>query len=491
MDVILGLISCAFLVIAECSMRITTKIAEQEYVIFADNVVSEAVRVGRMDVGQCRAVPRLMLGPNTNFMYIQIADSTGPMELTGRIHRNSNGIAVSPNISFGINQSMFVPQIIPATITFNCSDSSQSENPWAFVGIEIVDAGKRMEFEVLKICEVSFYSTFDWSMIVIVIISILTVILATLSPVPVSLETRRDRNVGSEEPRTDLTIGVIIFFVLLASSILIFAFFYPNTFLVIFTICICITGTFLIGIYFFQLIQMSTKRCPQLRTGILRKILYKELTIAEVAGYTVAFFLFVWWLYTKHWVLNNVIAVLFVQCIVRIIRVKSLFVGTLLLSALFVYDIFWVFFSSFVFGSNVMVTIATKVELPIKILVPYFNPRPISQCTLIGLGDLIIPGLVIAYSYKVTQKLKTYSYYTFNIFAYSLALLLCELIVYFSHKPQPALLYISPLILVSFFSIAIVRRELRMVWRGAFSVRHGVQPGVFNRETISLVPVNH
>eukprot|EP00826_Nyctotherus_ovalis_P055749 TRINITY_DN7433_c0_g1_i30.p1 TRINITY_DN7433_c0_g1~~TRINITY_DN7433_c0_g1_i30.p1 ORF type:complete len:496 (+),score=96.26 TRINITY_DN7433_c0_g1_i30:130-1617(+) len=484
--------------LARCSMRITTNITGHEYTIFADNEVSEGVRVGRADPGQCHAVPRLMLGPSSNSMHIQIAGSAGPMDLSGRIHRNSNGIVVSPDITFDRSQinSMFVPQIIQATITFNCSLDVGSDNPWAFIGIEVVDAGRRVEFEVLKICEANFYS-FDWSMPVLLALAVLTVLIATLSLVRVSLEIRRDRNAVSEEPRTDLTIGVIVFFVLLASSILIFAFFYPNVFLVIYTICLCIAGTFLIGIYFFQLIQMSTKRCPQLRTGILKKIVYKELTIAEVIGYTLAFFLFIWWLYTKHWILNNIIAFLFVQCLVRIIRVKSLRVATLLLTALFAYDVFWVFLSSWVFGSNVMVTVATKADLPIKILVPYFSPRPTTQCALIGLGDLIVPGLVIAFSYKASQKLKSSHYYVANLLAYTLALVICEVMIHVYHKPQPALLYISPLLLFAFYSVAIWRKEFRKIWKGIPSIRYigNAQPGTFgresNREAASLFPTHH
>lgn len=43
-----------------------------------------------------------------------------------------------------------------------------------------------------------------------------------------------------------------------------------------------------------------------------------------------------------------------------IVRVRSLSVAAMILCALFVYDIFWVFFSEGIFGGNVMVTVATK-----------------------------------------------------------------------------------------------------------------------------------
>jgi len=460
------LLNC--IVCAENTMKITTDVLGYEYTIFENNIVSEGVRVGRMDFGQCHAVQRLILGPNVKTMNIQIYDTSGPKEVKTRIHRNSNGIVVQPNITLDKSQvnSMFAQQTITGQITFSCLNTTKKEQPWAFVGIEVSDLTQKAEFEILKLCDTDMYTEFDWSVIILLILVILVLIVATIAPVPVSLETDRERKSRREENRADVTSSMVIFFVIGASTILVLAFFYPNAFNVVFTICLCITGTFMIGVYLFQIIQMTTKKCPQFRTAILRKIFYKEMTIAEVSGYVLAFLLMVSWLYTKNWVLNNIIAIFFVQCIIRTTRVRSLFVSTLLLSILFVYDIFWVFFSAPIFGANVMVTVATKLDLPIKILMPHFKPMPSSQCMIIGLGDLVVPGLVIAFAYKVSIKLKAYIYYISTLIAYIIALVICEIMVYIFEQAQPALLYISPLVLFAFYIIGILRNELRILWKG-------------------------
>lgn len=82
------------------------------------------------------------------------------------------------------------------------------------------------------------------------------------------------------------------------------------------------------------------------------------------------------WLLSGHWILNNVIGVALVVSIVSVIKLPSLKVSNrlcicaapdraarqvaaLCLLALFVYDIFWVFCSSYFFGDNVMVKVAT------------------------------------------------------------------------------------------------------------------------------------
>ena len=56
-------------------------------------------------------------------------------------------------------------------------------------------------------------------------------------------------------------------------------------------------------------------------------------------------------------------------CFISFVRLPSLKVSTLLLTGLLIYDVFWVFFSSYIFNSNVMVKVATKsAENPVGIL---------------------------------------------------------------------------------------------------------------------------
>jgi len=100
------------------------------------------------------------------------------------------------------------------------------------------------------------------------------------------------------------------------------------------------------------------------------------------------------WLITGHWVLNNVLGIAICVAFVSHVRLPNVKVCGLLLGCLFLYDIFWVFFSERFFGANVMVTVATqqahnpvhtvastlhlpvsqtiakKLDLPVKLLFP-------------------------------------------------------------------------------------------------------------------------
>lgn len=86
---------------------------------------------------------------------------------------------------------------------------------------------------------------------------------------------------------------------------------------------------------------------------------------------------------TKHALLNNLLGVAFAVEGIRRLSLGSYGVGAALLSGLFVYD------CVMVFGTPLMVTVATKVEGPIKLLFPRGLPDAITGKTpysMLGLG---------------------------------------------------------------------------------------------------------
>jgi len=62
----------------------------------------------------------------------------------------------------------------------------------------------------------------------------------------------------------------------------------------------------------------------------------------------------------------------------------------MLLVLLFFYDIF------FVFGTDVMLTVAKNIDAPIKLLFPRDWSVEEPKFSLLGLGDIVLPGLFIA-----------------------------------------------------------------------------------------------
>ena len=97
---------------------------------------------------------------------------------------------------------------------------------------------------------------------------------------------------------------------------------------------------------------------------------------------------------TKHWALNNIFGVLFSIVALKSLNLSSTKTGLLLLWALFFYDIFWVY------GTDVMVTVAKNLDLPIKLVFPYLSAEGEVAKSMVGLGDIVLPGLFISFCLK-------------------------------------------------------------------------------------------
>ena len=94
-------------------------------------------------------------------------------------------------------------------------------------------------------------------------------------------------------------------------------------------------------------------------------------------------------LVSTPWYLNNLSAFAFVYMALQVMTPTTAWTATLILGGLFFYDIYFVFYTP------VMVTVATKLDIPAKMLFP----RP-EGMSMLGLGDLAVPGVVIGFALR-------------------------------------------------------------------------------------------
>lgn len=74
-----------------------------------------------------------------------------------------------------------------------------------------------------------------------------------------------------------------------------------------------------------------------------------------------------------------------------------------------------------------MVVVATGLDIPIKIVMPHLTSNyPTSACSLLGLGDILIPGIFICFMASFGKEVaKSQAYFYSAIISYTIALLLC------------------------------------------------------------------
>ncbi|XP_074282198.1 signal peptide peptidase-like 1 [Silene latifolia] len=213
------------------------------------------------------------------------------------------------------------------------------------------------------------------------------------------------------------------------------------------------------------------------------------------------------WLVTGHWILNNMLGISLCVAFVSHVRLPNIKVCAMLLGCLFMYDIFWVFYSERFFGANVMVSVATKqasnpvhtvahslslpglqlitkkLELPVKIVFPRnllggINPEGYSTgFMMLGLGDMAIPGmllaLVLSFDHRKNKdpitSSKGHKYIWYAICGYAVGLVTALAAGLLSQSPQPALLYLVPSTLGPIVVVSWIRKELMELWDGSLT----------------------
>ena len=96
-------------------------------------------------------------------------------------------------------------------------------------------------------------------------------------------------------------------------------------------------------------------------------------------------------LVAKPWWLTNVLGFSVSYTALQIMSPTSAWIGTSLLSGLFFYDIYFVFFTP------IMITVATQIDIPAKLVFP--NPGS-QHLSMLGLGDIVLPGILIGFALR-------------------------------------------------------------------------------------------
>lgn len=235
-----------------------------------------------------------------------------------------------------------------------------------------------------------------------------------------------------------------------------------------------------------------------------------RFTGAEIMAFCLSVSIVCIWVMTGHWLLMDAMGMGLCVAFIAFVRLPSLKVSTLLLTGLLVYDVFWVFFSSYLFNANVMVKVATrpadnpvgvmarklhlgsmgreapKLSLPGKLVFPSMHNN--GHFSMLGLGDIVMPGLLLCFvlrydAYKKAQLLSAeagvpppsnlgkISYFHCSLIGYFLGLLTATVSSEVFKAAQPALLYLVPFTLLPLLTMAYLKGDLRRMWSEPFIIQ--------------------
>ncbi|EAS30344.1 signal peptide peptidase [Coccidioides immitis RS] len=218
----------------------------------------------------------------------------------------------------------------------------------------------------------------------------------------------------------------------------------------------------------------------------------------------------------RPWWLINFLGFGFSYGALQFLSPTTFATGSLILGSLFFYDIYFVFYTP------MMVTVAQKLDLPIKLLFPRpptkEDPSAIALAML-GLGDIVVPGTMIGLALRfdlylhylrkhstltgtgadadsrpkyvtatggwgerfwssiksalrLPDKESSYfeakafrkTYFKAGMAGYMLGMLATLVAMQLSNHPQPALLYLVPGVLSSIWLTALVKGDIPVMW---------------------------
>jgi len=185
-------------------------------------------------------------------------------------------------------------------------------------------------------------------------------------------------------------------------------------------------------------------------------------------------------LISRHFITNDLMGIAFSIVGIEALHLSSFKAGVVLLSGLFFYDIFWVF------GTEVMTTVAKSIDAPILLQFPQDilrNGLLSNKHAMIGLGDIVIPGIFIALIYRFDNRnfllgkveARKYFYFATSIVAYAIGLCITMGIMHFFKAAQPALLYLVPCCILIPLGVAKLFGEADVLWN--YSEDQFVTPG--------------
>ncbi|RLM57923.1 hypothetical protein C2845_PM18G06110 [Panicum miliaceum] len=214
---------------------------------------------------------------------------------------------------------------------------------------------------------------------------------------------------------------------------------------------IIIASVFLLLLFYFMS-SWVFKDCEQKTVQL--PFLGEVLTISVgIVPFCVVFAIL--WAVYRHasfaWIGQDILGICLIVTVLQMARLPNIRVASALLSAAFVYDIFWVFISPLIFHESVMIAVArgdnTGESIPMLLRIPRFFD-PWGGYDMIGFGDIIFPGLLVAFSYRFDRASKKgilNGYFLWLTVGYAVGLFLTYLALFLMDgHGQPALLYLVP-----------------------------------------------
>ncbi|XP_061450961.1 signal peptide peptidase-like 2A isoform X2 [Rhineura floridana] len=341
---------------------------------------------------------------------------------------------------------------------------------------------------------------FDYSMVVIFLIAVLCVAaggywsgiaeLENLKVVPSggSSDSKNEENV------TLTPVAIVVFVAICCIMLVLMYYFYKWLVYVVIAVFCLASATSL-----FHCLSALVRKIPygQCRFPCWNKCIEVRLLFLGVMCIATSV---VWAVFRNEnrwaWILQDLLGIAFCVNFIKTLKLPNFKSCVILLGLLLVYDVFFVFITPYLTksGESIMVEVAAgpfensekndgnlveasaersapHEKLPVVIKVPRLVFSATMLCampfSLLGFGDIVVPGLLVAYCHRFDVQTSSSSVYFISCtIAYAAGMLITFMGLALMKMAQPALLYLVPCTLIVCTLLALYRKEMKKFWSG-------------------------
>ncbi|XP_055517295.1 signal peptide peptidase-like 2A [Leucoraja erinacea] len=371
----------------------------------------------------------------------------------------------------------------------NTSEYEQLQIPVALISFaDILSMKKVLGNQISATLYSPPMPSMDYSILIVFFIAVGTVALGSywsgieepesesLSPESRSKTRRGSKN---EDTANILTPVTVLFFVIIVIVMIVLLYFFYK-WLVYVVIAIFSVAS---AISLYNCLSALVRRIPYCKCSFICSSRRIEVRLVMLALFCITLAA-VWVVFRNNdrwiWILHDCLGVAFCLNFLKTLKMPHYKSCVILLVLLLIYDVFFVFITP-LFTPNhesIMVEVATgsgsgsSEKLPVVIRVPRLVPSVATLCgipfSVLGFGDIIVPGLLVAYCRRFDVETNGYNiYFILCTIAYAVGMMLTFVVLIVMKMAQPALLYLVPCTLITCTITAITRKELRIFWTGS------------------------
>lgn len=344
-------------------------------------------------------------------------------------------------------------------------------------------------------------SVFDYSILIIFLIAMFTVSVGGYwSGVPDedaggrSLSDSGNSEKKQSDKNVSFTVFTVLIFVAVCCVMLVLLYFFYKYLVYVVIAIFCLASALALYNCLSALVtKITVGRCRfTFRTKVI------EVRLLFLATFCIALAV-IWAVFRNEerwvWILQNILGIAFCINFIKTLKMPNFKLCVLLLILLLIYDVFFVFITPFFTknGQSIMIEVAAgpssdektggdilevpadtpapQEKLPVVIRVPRLMNSAQTQCTvmfsLLGFGDMIVPGLLIAYCRRFDVRIDSRIYFISCTLAYAVGMVIAFTVLILTKMGQPALLYLVPFTIITSTVIAWRRGEIKMFWKGS------------------------